>query len=177
MSIRTRWQSSATRWRLDNGRVRVSNAWYRAVGRRISGGRQRYRNWLNRRARVRGRAPLPDRLTRCIGSRLPVVRDRINPATGRPRWTDRSDGALARWRADHGTYRENELLRARVSRESAAINARAGMASIPARTPQSGRAAGNREHVRTLLADRQPKLARTLDRTVRDLSPRTGRSR
>ncbi len=110
-------------------------------------------------------------------ARTPVARNRINPATGRPRWTDRSDGALARWRADHGTYRENELLRARVSRESAAINARAGMASIPARTPQSGRAAGNREHVRTLLADRQPKLARTLDRTVRDLSPRTGRSR
>ena len=30
----------------------------------------------------------------------PVARNRINPATGRPRWTDRSDGALARWRAD-----------------------------------------------------------------------------
>ena len=170
MSLRARWQSSVTR-------TRVSNAWYRTAGRRIHGTRQGYRNWLSGRARARGKAPLPDRITRGIGSRLPVVRDRINPATGRPRWTDRSDGALARWRADHGTYRENELLRARVSRESAAINARAGMASIPARTPQSGRAAGNREHVRTLLADRQPKLARTLDRTVRDLSPRTGRSR
>ena len=100
MSIRTRWQSSATRWRLGNGRVRVSNAWHRAAGNRIHGGRQGYRNWLNRRARARGKAPLPDRITRGIGSRVPAVRDRINPATGRPRWTDRSDGALARWRAD-----------------------------------------------------------------------------
>ena len=91
---------SALRWRLANGRTHVSNAWYRAVGRRISGGRQRYRNWLNRRARVRGRAPLPDRLTRWAGSRTPGYRNRINPATGRPRWTDRSDGALAKWRAD-----------------------------------------------------------------------------
>ena len=113
MSIRTRWQSSATRWRLDNGRVRVSNAWYRAVGRRISGGRQRYRNWLNRRARVRGRAPLPDRLTRWAGSRTPGYRNRINPATGRPRWTDRSDGALARWRADR------ERLQGRDARDGA----------------------------------------------------------
>ena len=168
---------SAFRWRLANGRVRVSNAWYRTAGNRIHGGRQGYRNWLSARARARGKDPLPDRITRGAASRIPGYRNRVNPATGRPRWTDRSAGALARWRADHGTYRENELLRARVSRESAAINARAGMASIPARTPQSGRAAGNREHVRTLLADRQPKLARTLDRTVRDLSPRTGRSR
>ena len=151
MSIRTRWQSSATRWRLDNGRVRVSNAWYRAVGRRISGGRQRYRNWLNRRARVRGRAPLPDRLTRWAGSRTPGYRNRINPATGRPRWTDRSDGALARWRAD---------------RERA-----------QGRGGQSGRAAGNQHFVRARLATRQPQYARTLDRAVRDLSPRTRRAR
>ena len=81
----------------------------------------------------------------------PVARNRINPATGRPRWTDRSDGALARWRAD---------------RERA--QGRAG---------QSGRAAGNQHFVRAKLADRQPQLARTLDRTVRDLSPRTGRRR
>ena len=93
MSIRTRWQSSATR-------TRVSNAWYRSAGRRIHGTRQEYRNWLSGRARARGKAPLPDRITRGVGSRLPVVRDRINPATGRPRWTDRSDGALAKWRAD-----------------------------------------------------------------------------
>ena len=33
-------------------------------------------------------------------ARTPVARNRINPATGRPRGTDRSDGALARWRAD-----------------------------------------------------------------------------
>jgi hypothetical protein len=64
-----------------------------------TGNRQRARNWLNRRARARGKAPLPDRITRAVGSRVPVYRDRISPATGRPRWTDRSDGALTRWRA------------------------------------------------------------------------------
>lgn len=151
MSIRSRWQSGATRWRLDGARIRAGNAWYRAAGRRIHGARQGYRNWLSGRARARGKAPLPDRITRGIGSRLPVYRDRINPATGRPRWTDRSDGALARWRAD---------------RERA-----------QGRSGQSGRAEGNQHFVRSRLADRQPQLARTLDRTVRDLSPRTGRSR
>ena len=98
MSIRTRWQSSATRWRLGNGRVRVSNAWHRAAGNRIHGGRQGYRNWLS--ARARGKDPLPDRITRGAASRIPGYRNRVNPATGRPRRTDRSDGALARWRAD-----------------------------------------------------------------------------
>jgi hypothetical protein len=34
----------------------------------------------------------------------------------------------------------------------------------------------NQRHVRDLLADRDPQYARTLERTVRDLSPRTGRS-
>ena len=113
MSIRTRWQTSTTGWRLANGRVRVSNAWYRSAGRRIHGTRQGYRNWLSGRARARGKAPLPDRITRGIGSRLPVVRDRINPATGRPRWTDRSDGALAKWRADR------ERLQGRDARDGA----------------------------------------------------------
>ena len=62
----------------------------------------RYRNWLSTRyhARGDGKAPLPDRMSRAATSRTPVVRDRISPATGRPRWTDRSDGDLARWRAD-----------------------------------------------------------------------------
>ena len=92
---------SAFRWRLANGRVRVSNAWYRTAGNRIHGGRQGYRNWLNRRAVLRGRSPLPERLTRPVRSSLPVYRDRINPATGRPHRDDRalgrtSDASLSR---------------------------------------------------------------------------------
>ena len=73
------------RWRLANGRVHASNAWYRAAGRRIHGTRQQYRNWLNRRAIARGKGPLPGRVTSAIGSRTPVYRNRINPATGRRR--------------------------------------------------------------------------------------------
>jgi hypothetical protein len=68
----------------------------------VQGWRQQYRNWLSTRyhARGNGKAPLPDRVTRGVASRTPVYRERINPATGRPRWTDRSPGDLARWRAD-----------------------------------------------------------------------------
>ena len=138
----------------------------------LTGNRQRYRNWLNRRTRARGKTPLPDRVTRAAGSRVPGYRNRVNPATGRPRRDDRvigrvKDQSLARSRA------ENELLRARVQAAAAAINAREGHASIPATHP----AERNQQHVRDLLAGRQPQFARTLDRAVRDLSQRTGRSR
>ena len=136
MRLRTRWRCSATRWRLGSARVRVSNAWYRVAGRRIHMARQGYRNWLSGRARARGRDPLPDRLTRAAGSRMPVYRDRISPATGRPRRTDRSPADLARWRA-----------------------------------------ARDQRHVREALAARQPQCARTIERAVRDLSPRAGRPR
>ena len=78
-----------------------------------TGNRQRVRNWLNRRAVARGRTPLPDRITRGAASRIPGYRNRVNPATGRPRWTDRSDGALARWRADR------ERLQGRDARDGA----------------------------------------------------------
>lgn len=73
------------RWRAANGRTHASNAWYRAAGCRLSGTRQQYRNWLSTRTRARGKTPLPDRVTRATGSRVPVYRDRINPATGRQR--------------------------------------------------------------------------------------------
>ena len=89
------------RWRAAKGRTHVSNAWHRAAGKHISGARQQYRNWLNTRARARGKAPLPDRVTRAVTSRVPGYRNRVNPATGRPRRDDRQagrvrDGALAR---------------------------------------------------------------------------------
>lgn len=54
--------------------------------------RCRYRNWLNRRAIIRGRSPLPERLTRPLRSSLPVYRNRVSPATGRPRRDDRQLG-------------------------------------------------------------------------------------
>ena len=60
----------------------------------------RYRNWLSGRywARGNGKAPLPDRVSRAVGSRTPVYRNRIDPAHGRPRWTDRSPQDMQRWR-------------------------------------------------------------------------------
>jgi hypothetical protein len=45
----------------------------------------------------------------------------------------------------------------------------------PGSMPARYHAERNQQHVRDLLADRQPGFARTLERTVRDLSPRTGR--
>ena len=74
----------------------------------------RYRNWLSSRywKRVNGggsdKRPLPDRVSRTVTSRTPVARNRINPATGRPRWTDRSDRALAQWRTSRPVTRTRE---------------------------------------------------------------------
>jgi hypothetical protein len=83
VSLRDRWKYS---------RLRPKN----------SATHTRYRNWLSTRYHKRGNGvrPLPDRITQAVNSRTPVVRDRINPATGRPRWTDRSPGDLTRYRAD-----------------------------------------------------------------------------
>jgi hypothetical protein len=87
--------------RMGDARTRISNGWYRLAGRRISGWRQQHRNWLNRRAIERGRSPLPERATRGLRSSLPVYRNRVNTATGRPHRDDReigrvSDASLAR---------------------------------------------------------------------------------
>jgi hypothetical protein len=57
-----------------------------------TGNRQRYRNWLNRRAVTRGKSPLPERLTRPLRSSAPVYRNRVNRATGRPHRDDRELG-------------------------------------------------------------------------------------
>ena len=89
------------RWRLANGRVHASNAWYRAAGRRISGTRTQLSNWRNLRAIQRGHRDIPARAGDQIRSRAPVVRARINRATGRPHGDDvrmgqASDRTLAR---------------------------------------------------------------------------------
>jgi hypothetical protein len=103
VSVRSRWQHSATRWRLGNGRVRVSNAWYRAAGRHVQGARVRVSNWRNHRTWDRGRRDAARRAADQVRSRAPVYRDRINPGTGRPHRDDArlgriSDRSLARMR-------------------------------------------------------------------------------
>ena len=79
---------SDLRWRAANGRVKVSNAWYRAAGRRIDGARQEASNRKNRRTIERGKAPRRDRVAAEVTSRTPVVRNRINPAHGNPHRED-----------------------------------------------------------------------------------------
>jgi hypothetical protein len=157
VSIRSWWRSSATGWRLANGRVRASNAWYRTVGRRMSGSRIRFSNWRHRRAMVRGRVARADRWVLQARSHVPVYRDRINRATGRPH---RDDGRMARMHDESLAGISRKLRQAAALREQA-----------------QGRAAGNQYFVRAKLADRQPQYVRTLDRAVRDLSPRAGRGR
>lgn len=116
----------------------------------VAGTRQRYRNWLNRRAWERGKVPLPDRTTRRFSS-LPVYRNRVNPATGRPRRDDRQLGRT----------QDQAMARAREARDLKAARARA-----------------NQQFVRDKLAERQPEVARLLDRAERESRARdAGRDR
>lgn len=62
----------------------------------------RLSNWRNRRALGRGKRDLPARAGDQVRSRTPVLRSRINPATGRQHSHDResgrlSDQSLGRW--------------------------------------------------------------------------------
>lgn len=110
MSLRDRWKYS---------RLRPKNtATY-----------TRYRNWLSSRyhARGNGKAPLPDRIGRTVGSRMPGYRSRINPAHGRPRWTDRSPQHMARWR----TAREQGRPATRADRNAARTDRKHGVTSVP----------------------------------------------
>ena len=77
MSLRDRWKYSATN--------------------------TRFWNWRGQKARERGRRDLPARAGDQVRSRTPVVRNRINPGTGRPHRDDRhmgrlSDQSLARFK-------------------------------------------------------------------------------
>lgn len=95
---------AALRWRAANGRVHASNAWYRAVGRRIQGARGQLANTRAARAHQRGRRDLPRRTADTLRSSLPVVRNRIDPATGHPNRDSRhlgrtTDASLARMKA------------------------------------------------------------------------------
>jgi len=102
MSIRDR--AAGFRWNVRKAAVRLSNARYRAARplRTLTG---RAGNWRRRRFLETGRGFALERATRGVRSSLPVYRDRINPATGRPRADDREvyrrrDAALTRMRED-----------------------------------------------------------------------------
>jgi hypothetical protein len=82
--------------------TRLSDARYRAARplRTLAG---RVGNWRRRRFLETGKGYAVERATRGARSSLPVWRDRINPATGRPRRDDaeifrRRDAALATMR-------------------------------------------------------------------------------
>lgn len=113
----------------------------------------RYRNWLSRRAWERCKVPLPDRITRRLGS-LPGYRNRINRATGRPHRDDMAIGAV----------QDRAMARRR-----------------PAAAGRAARAAANQRAVRDTLAARQPQYARTLDRAAgivgREMAVRRPRTR
>lgn len=122
MSLRD-YASDARRVHLPNARTRARNAWHRAAGRRIQGQRTRFSNWRNNRAIQRGRRDLPARAGDQARSRLPVVRDRINRATGRPHRDDRqmgqaSDRTLARLAEQQDRLRAAQA-RNRASRQQA----------------------------------------------------------
>ena len=96
---------SDLRWRAANGRVKASNAWYRAAGRRIQGARQQASNERNRKTIERGRAPRRERAASEVKSRTPFYRDRVNPAHGNKHREDARlhkgrDESLARWKRE-----------------------------------------------------------------------------
>ena len=71
--------------RLAANRVRVhaSNAWHRAIGRHIQTQRARFRNFRTTRDIRRGRRDIATRAGDQVRSRTPVLRNRIDPSTGR----------------------------------------------------------------------------------------------
>ena len=86
-------------------RVGVSNAWHRAAGRHVQGGRARISNWRNRRAIAQGRRDVAARTGDQVRSRTPVLRDRIDRSTGRPnrdaRRIGRQRDVSLGWRQTH----------------------------------------------------------------------------
>ena len=89
-------------WYLHKATVPVRNAAYRAT-RPVRSARGQYRNYRNQRFLQTGKGFWVERHTRRLRSSLPVYRDRINPATGRPRRDDtelyrRMDASAARMR-------------------------------------------------------------------------------
>ncbi len=84
MSSSRDYLSDLRRYYLPQAKTRVSNAWYRAAGRHIQGGRARLSNWRNGKAIARGRRDVAARAGDQVRSRTPVLRGRTDRRTGRP---------------------------------------------------------------------------------------------
>lgn len=102
MSKARDYLSDLRRYHLPNARTKASNAWHRAAGRHIRTARGWISNARAERAQRRGRRDLPRRAADSLRSSLPVFRNRIDPATGRPNRDSRglgraTDRELARW--------------------------------------------------------------------------------
>jgi hypothetical protein len=92
-------------WYLHKATLPVRNGLYRA-SRPLRTARATLRNNRNRRTVARGRRPFLERTGSRIGSRMPLYRARINPATGRPHRDDArigrvTDRSLLRLRDAH----------------------------------------------------------------------------
>jgi hypothetical protein len=105
MSIRDR--IAAARFDLANSRParHIRNRAYAIRHVKHGPAMARYWNARNTRAIARGRGPVRSRAAAQVTSRTPVVRDRINPATGSPRRDDArmnrlGDQSLARFKAN-----------------------------------------------------------------------------
>lgn len=79
----------------------------------------RFWNWRNRRAIVRGRRDVAARAGDAVRSGTPVLRNRVNPATGRPHRDDRQIGRLS----DRALSRHPEIARRTEQRNRAARSA------------------------------------------------------
>ncbi len=74
----------------------------------------RISNWRNRKAIARGRRDAVARTGDQVRSRTPVLRNRVNPATGRPHSHDRESGRLS----DQSLARFKRTAPARTTRSS-----------------------------------------------------------
>jgi hypothetical protein len=93
-------------YRIGNGSAHLSNAWYRAAGKRIQAARTRVSNYRNRRDVARGRTSKLEQAAWTARSRVPVYRDRVNPATGR---AHEYDGFFAQQRTQHAAELRTRL--------------------------------------------------------------------
>ena len=158
-------------------KTRVSDARYRAT-RPLRTVRGSVRNWRNRRFLETGRGFALERVTRPVRSSLPVYRNRINPATGRPRRDDVQIGAIrdreaARRRKAHaGKVAAHD----RAVRELWANSDRERKAGIRDETPQYQRLNARVSQLRAPLSPIQRTAAATMHRLDR-ADRRQGRSR
>jgi hypothetical protein len=138
-------------WYARKATVPVRNGLYRATG-PVRSARGNLRNWRNRRFLQTGKGFWLEHHTRRLRSSLPVYRDRINRATGRPRRDDaevygRRDLRLAKareggvfdpsraWEHSAGAYRSAPAHEVTVSRQR--INERADAVLGPGRSART----------------------------------------